>query len=82
MKSFRLKTSDISGIQIDAEWQQFLLKEHKITANIGDYFYEDIQGNMRVMTKDRFERLFAPVDEPFATPSASWMKKLMPSFAT
>jgi hypothetical protein len=80
MNLFRLKTSDIKGVQIDAEWQQFLLKDHKMTSNIGDYFYEDVQGNMRVMSKDKFERLFDPIDTPLV--QQSWLQKLIPTLAT
>lgn len=62
MDTFRLKTSDITGIQIDPEWQQMLLKEHEVHTTVGDYLYYDIRGVQQTMPKDRFERLFSKLE--------------------
>lgn len=62
MKTYRLRTSDIQATPIDASWLAFLTKEKGFTGMyLGDYFYVDVAGIDRVMSKACFERLFAEV---------------------
>ena len=64
MHTYRMKHKT-QGVPIDRTWQAFLIKELKFErADIGDYFYYDIEGTPRIMDKSGFERLFELHDTP------------------
>lgn len=62
MATFQMKTHPIEGHKIDAAWLAFLKNEHGYTdVNIDDYVYTNLVGELRVMGKNEFERLFHEV---------------------